>query len=75
MISEQTDAGPGVGISNLEVKMRFTELCRIRQSDLRIRLHRNRGDSGGNEVGMTNSCIGDVLVDGGAINWEKRRPY
>ena len=26
VISEETDADPGVGVSNLEVKMRFTEL-------------------------------------------------
>ena len=75
VISEETDAGPGVGVSNLEVKMRFTELCRIQQSDRRIRLHRDHGDLGRNEAERTNSCIWDALVDGGAINWEKCRPY
>ena len=55
--------------------MRFIKFCRIQQSDRRIRLHRDRGDSGSNEADRTNCCIGDALVDGGTINWEKCRPY
>ena len=66
--SEETDARPGVGVSNLEVKMRFTELCRIQQSDPMVRPHGDRGDSGSNEAERTNNCIGDALVDGGAKN-------
>ena len=48
VITEETDAGPGVGVSNMEVKFRFTELCRLHGSDRRVRVHRDRGDSGSN---------------------------
>lgn len=41
--AEFTDAGPGVGVSNLEVKFRSSELDRIYSRDYRIRLHRSRG--------------------------------
>ena len=58
----------------LEVKFRLTELCRLHGSDRRVRLHRDRGDSGSNEAERTNSCIGEALVDGGAIKWEPFHP-
>ena len=70
-----TDAGPGVGISNFEVKFRDAELCRIYQSDYRIRVHRSRGDSGQGEAERTNSAIGDSVVDGATINWEKVKQF
>ena len=57
-----TDAGPGVGVSNFEVKFRDAELCRVFKSDHRIRVHRSRGDSGQN-------------VDGATIEWEKHEQF
>ena len=42
--SNPTDAGPGVGVSNFEVKFRDAELARLWNSDYRIRLHWSRGD-------------------------------
>ena len=39
------DAGPGVGVNNLEIKARFVEMCMIQQTDTRVRIHRARGDS------------------------------
>ena len=65
-----TDAGPGVGVSNFEVKFRDAEMCRMFNSDYRIRLHRSRGDSGQGEAERTNSAIGDSVVDGSTIEWE-----
>ena len=44
VISEHTDAGPGVGVSNLEVRARMAEISRIHGSDRRVRIHRAGGD-------------------------------
>lgn len=66
-----TDAGPGVGVSNFEVKFKDAELCRVFNSDHRIRVHRSRRDSGQNEAERTNSNIEDAVVDGAAIEWQK----
>ena len=41
-----TDAGPGVGVSNYELRFRDDEMARISDSDYRVRCHRSRGDSG-----------------------------
>ena len=70
-----TDAGPGVGISNFEVKFRDQELCKMFRSDYRIRVHRSRGDSGQGEAERTNSAIGDSVVDGATINWERHKQF
>ena len=70
-----TDAGPGVGVSNFEVKFRDAEMCRMFGSDYRIRLHRSRGDSGQGEAERTNSAIGDSVVDGSTIEWEQFRKF
>ena len=59
-----TDAGPGVGVSNFEVKFRDAEMCRMFNSDYRIRLQGSRGESGQGEAERTNSAIGDSVVDG-----------
>lgn len=40
-------------------------------SDYHIRIHRSAGDSGQNEAERTNSAIGDDVVDGATINWER----
>ena len=63
-------SGPGVGVSNLEVRFRDVEICRMFGSDYRIRLHRSRGDSGQGE-----SAISDAVVDGATINWEKIKQF
>ena len=70
-----TDAGPGVGVSNFEVKFRDAEMCRMFNSDYRIRLHRSRGDSGQGEAERTNSAIGDSVVDGSTIEWERFKKF
>jgi hypothetical protein len=65
-----SDAGPGVEVSNNEVKFRDAEMCRIFKSDYRIRIHRAREDSAQGEAERTNSASGDAICDGGAISWE-----
>ncbi|XP_070571361.1 uncharacterized protein [Ptychodera flava] len=65
-----SDAGPGVGVSNNEVKFRDAEMCRIHQSDYRFRGHRAREDSGQGEAERTNSALSDAVCDGGKIEWE-----
>ena len=64
-----------MGVSNFEVKFRDAELCRIFNSDHRMRLHRSRGDSGQGEAERTNSAIGDAVVDGATINWEVYKKF
>ena len=69
-ILKATDAGPGVGCSNFEVKYRDVEMARIFDSDRVNRIHRARDDSGQNEAERSNACIGEALVDGGSIKWK-----
>ena len=72
---QDNKAGPGVGISNFEVRFRDAEMARMWNSDYRIRVHRSRNDSHMNEAERTNSAIGDALVDGGTIEWERHRLF
>ena len=69
-ILKNTDAGPGVGSSNVEVRYRDAEMARILNSDRVNRIHRARDDSGQNEAERSNACIGEALVDGGAMQWK-----
>lgn len=69
-ILKLTDAGPGVGCSNVEVRYRDAEMARILNSDRVNRVHRARDDSGQNEAERSNACIGEALVDGGALKWK-----
>ena len=64
---ELTDGGPGVGVSNFEVRFRDAEIALLHNSDQRARLHRATNDSGQNEAERSNACIGDALVDGGSL--------
>ena len=71
---QATDAGPGVGVSNLEVRFRDIEIARIHSSDRVNRIHRAPGDSGQNEAERSNAAIGDALVDGSALKWNYYGP-
>ena len=73
--AEFTDAGPGVGVNNIDVKFRTAEPDRIYDHDYRIRVHRSRGDSGQNEGERTNSAIGDSVVDGATLDWEHYKRF
>lgn len=70
-----TDAGPGVGCSNFEVRFRGAELVLIHNSDYRIRVHPSRENSADNEAERTNSAIGDSIVDGSTIQWEQYKKF
>ena len=65
-----TDTGPGVGCSNIEVRFRDAEVARILNFDRLNRIHRARDDSGQNEAERSNACIGEAIVDGGALKWK-----
>lgn len=73
--ADLTDAGPGVGVSNNLVRFRDAELARLYGSDYRVRCHRSRGDSGQGEAERTNSAIGDAVIDGATIHWEKEKCF
>ena len=68
-ILQATDAGPGVGVTNIEVKYRDIEMSRINSWT-----HRASHDSGQNEVERSNAAIGEALVDGRGLHWEYFQP-
>ena len=69
-ILQATDAGPGVGVTNIEVKYRDLEMSRINGWTHMNRIHRAPHDSGQNEAEHSNAAIGEALVDGRALHWE-----
>lgn len=74
-ILKTTDAGPGVGVTNIEVRFSDFEIARIQSSERVNRIHRAPGDSAQNEAERTNASIGDALVDGTALKWEYFKPF
>ena len=50
-------------------------MARLYNSDYRVRCHRSRGDSGQGEAERTNSAIGDSIVDGETLEWEKTKCF
>jgi hypothetical protein len=73
-VLKTTDAGPGVGVSNTEVRFRDIEIATIHSSDRVNRIHRAPGDSGQNESERSNAAIGNALVDGAALKWRYFEP-
>ncbi|CAC5408371.1 unnamed protein product [Mytilus coruscus] len=71
VVLELTDAGPGVGKSNRDVRMRATEKVRLDNLDLYARIHRATGDCQ-NEVERTQAAVGRAIVDGGSIKWKHK---
>ena len=70
------DAGPGVGVSNLEVRFREAgQFARVHCSDYRVRVHRSRDDSSQNEAERTKSSISDSIVDSGTIDWNFHKEF
>ena len=66
-ILQATDASPGEGVSNIEVKYRDVEISRINNWNHMNRIHRGPNGSVQNEAERSNAAIGEALVD------EKRR--
>ena len=73
-ILQATDAGPGVVVTNIEVKYRDIEMSRINSWTYMNRIHRAPHDSGQNEAERSNAAIGEALVDGRALHWEYFQP-
>ena len=67
---ELTDAGPGVGVSSAESRIRILEKARMHGNEKVLRIQRAREDSGQNEAERLNACIGDALCDGGSLKWQ-----
>ena len=65
-----TDAGPGIGVSSAESRIRILEKGRMRGNEKVLRIHRAKEDSGQNEAERLNACIGDALCDGGSLKWQ-----
>ena len=74
-IFKETDAGPGVGVNNIEVRYRDIELARIHNSDIVIHAHQAPHDSGVNAAERSNAVIGDAIVDGGTVDWQHYMPF
>ena len=74
-ILKTTDAGLGVGETNIEVCFRDVEITRIQSSECINIIHRAPGDSAQNEPERTNASIDDALVDGTALKWEYFKPF
>eukprot|EP00794_Sanderia_malayensis_P016502 gene16502-18142_t len=66
-ILEFTDGGPGVGVSNHDVKLRCAEIILLTNADYYIRHHLASGDSSQNEVERCQSYVGDAICDGGPL--------
>ncbi len=67
---ELTDGGPGVGVNNIDVRVRTAEIVRIHNFDYYIRHHLANSDSSQNDVEGAQSYIGDAISDGAALKWE-----
>ena len=72
---EWTDAGPGVSVSNHDVRLRIAQRIRILNMDYYIRHHLAPSDSSQNEVERAQSYIADALCDGGSLQWEYRKMF
>ena len=68
-----TDAGPGVGISNYDVKFRIAQRIKIINLDYFIRLHLSNGYSSQNTVERCQGYIGDAVCNGGPSEWEHKK--
>ncbi len=74
-IHEFTDGGPGVGVTNLDVKLSIAQIIAITDVDYYIRHHLANGNSSYNEVERCQSYVGDAICDGGPIMWEYKKCY
>ena len=69
-VMEATDAGPGVGVSNVEMKYKDLEMARIDGWTHLNRIHRAPHDSARNKAERSNAALGETLVDGEVVQWE-----
>ena len=69
---ELTDAGPGVGVSSAESRMRILEKARIHGNEKVLRIHRAREDSGQNEAERDRA---DKPLDMRSVNLASYPPF
>lgn len=74
-IHKFTDAGPGVGVTNHDVRFRIADIIILTNLDYYIRHHLANDDSSQNEVERIQSYVGDAICDGGPLKWEYKQPY
>ena len=74
-VYDLTDGGPGVSITNHEVKYRAVERIKIHNIDRYIRTHMSTEDQGKNESERTNAAIGNAMCDGGSLPWKYFEPF
>jgi hypothetical protein len=74
-VYDLTDGGPGVSVTNHEVRYRAAERIRIHNLDRYGRSHMSTHDQGKNEAERTNAAIGNALCDGGPLPWQYVEPF
>ena len=68
---DNSDAGPGIGVTNFEVRFRDAGLTLLYRRDYGCRVHSARGCFGDNEAERTNSAVDDGIIDGATLQWER----
>ena len=68
-VLEQTDAGPGVGVSNKQVQFRAVEKVCLEKLDFYTHVHLASGDCQ-NPVERTQAAVGKAMANGNRIHWE-----
>ncbi len=74
-VYDLTDGGPGVSVTNYEVRYRAAERMRLLNLDRYIRSHMSTEDQGRNESECTNAAIGNALCDGGPLPWNYHEAF
>ena len=72
---EFADAGPGIGVSNHDVRFGIAEMIMITNLDYYIRHHLPTDDSSHDEVECMQSYVGDAICDGNPLNWEYKEQH
>ena len=73
-VLEESDAGPGVGVSNHQVQFRAAEKVRVEDSDYYLRIHRASGDCQ-NPVERTQAAVGKAMSNGSHLHWEHYKRF
>ena len=74
-VLEMTDAGPGVAVGNLDVRLGIAAHTRIHNIDHYGHIHLARDNNGKKETERSNAAIGNSIVDGGPLEWDYYQPF
>ena len=72
---EWTDAGPGVSLSNYDVRLGIAQRITILSMDYYVRHHLAPRDSSQNDAERARSYIADALCDGRHLQWEYKKMF